>query len=154
MPQRSDRFAIFVYGSLQFQDVIEAVSGRRFPAEDAVLHGYRRRRIQNHSFPGIRPDSAEKTQGQILRDVLEADLQVLDAFEGDLYERKTVSVRIGSDRLQTDTEAFAYVIRDEFADWMSAESWDLGWFQKNELRSFIPRCREFRDEILDLVESD
>ena len=154
MPQCSERFALFVYGSLQFQDVIEAVSGRRFPAEEAVLHGYRRRRIQNHSFPGIRPNSAEKTEGQILRDLLGADLQVFDAFEGDLYERKTVSVRIRSDRLQTDTEAFAYVIRDEFADWMSAEPWDLGWFQKNELRSFIPRCREFRDEILDRAKPD
>ena len=146
MPQTRKCDALFVYGSLQIPGIAEIVGGGPFISEPCVLPGYRRRRIRGRTWPGIRPDAEESTAGLLLRDVSEAQLEVFDLFEGDTYERRIVRVRM-RDLAEKEVDAFAYVVRESLADYMSEESWRQKWFEENVLEDFTERCRVFRSEI-------
>lgn len=146
MPQARKCDALFVYGSLQLPGIAEIVGGGSFISEPCVLPGYRRRRIQGRSWPGIRPDSGESTAGLLLRDVSKAQLEIFDLFEGDTYERRTVRVRL-VESAEEEVNAFTYVVRDHVAELMSAKMWCRNWFEENVLRDFTERCRVFRSEV-------
>ena len=146
MPQPLKSDALFVYGSLQMPGIAEIVGGGPFISEPCVLPGYRRRRIQGRSWPGIRPDSNESTPGLLLQGVSASQIEVFDLFEGDTYERRRVQVRL-LNRADEKIDAFAYVVRDHLAGYMSAEIWEPEWFKENVLQGFAERCRIFRSEI-------
>ncbi|MCH2188017.1 gamma-glutamylcyclotransferase [Myxococcota bacterium] len=146
MPQNQKSHSLFVYGSLQIPSIAEIVGGGPFISEPCVLPGYRRRRIQDRPWPGIRPDSGERTSGLLLRDVSATQIDVFDLFEGDTYERRTVRVRL-LDSAEEELNAFAYVVQDHLSGCLSDEIWDPKWFKKNFLEDFTERCRIFRSEI-------
>ena len=43
--------------------------------------------------------------------------------------------------------AFVYLIRDEHADLMSDERWDLRGFRDDALRLFLDQCRAFARDV-------
>ncbi|KAK4868757.1 hypothetical protein LT330_006959 [Penicillium expansum] len=76
--------------------------------QPAILHGYRRHRVQDADYPGIvavsKPkvdteDSAPKTNGgtsvvgTLVSGLTDGDVHRLDRFEGSEYEKKPVTVR-------------------------------------------------------------
>ena len=146
MPQPRKRDALFVYGSLQMPGIAEIVGGGPFISEPCILPGYRRRRIQGRSWPGIRPDTQESTQGLLLQGISASQIEVFDLFEGDAYERRRVQVRL-LDSAEQRIDAFTYVVRDHLAGYMSDEIWDPEWFKQNILQDFTERCRVFRSEV-------
>jgi len=82
------RHALFVYGSLQVDEVMEAVTGRRFSGRPAILPGHRRRLLVGRSYPGVVPDPGESTPGIVFEGLASDDLEILDLFEGEPYERR------------------------------------------------------------------
>ncbi len=144
------RHALFAYGSLQVEEVMEAVTGRRFAARPARLPGHRRRQLHGCSYPGVRADIAESTDG-VLFEGLDADvIGILDLFEGEPYERRRVTVgSVGASGrpARLHEGVFVYVIRDEHAQLMSDRPWRLEGFRSEALDRFLAECRAFREAL-------
>ena len=84
--------AIFTYGSLLFTEIMQAVTGKLFPSQSAVLRDYARYRVRGANYPGIVPAPGLSVEGQLYQDVDQAAVEHLDFFEGDLYRRISVDV--------------------------------------------------------------
>lgn len=99
---------LFVYGSLMFPEVFSIVLGRTVQNEDlsdATLTGYRRIAVPGRTYPTGIVSSGSLIRGKLIRDLSDADLERLDAYEESFYVRKTVDVQTSKGM----EEAFAYI---------------------------------------------
>lgn len=117
---------LFVYGTLQDPRVIQAVTGRLFPAVPATLRGYCRYRVNDADYPGVREDACASVEGLLLQEVDSASLAALDAFEGEYYQRREVEVVMASG---IAGRCFCYVIHEQWLHLLSDEPWTLEEFQ-------------------------
>jgi gamma-glutamylcyclotransferase (GGCT)/AIG2-like uncharacterized protein YtfP len=130
---------IFVYGTLQIDAVMQAVTGRRFEGAPATLDGYTRRRLRERTYPAVVPEADARTEGVVFRGLDDDALARLDVFEDVLYERLRLPVRTGD--AQTE-DAWVYVLAAEHAGWLSDEPWDLDEFVREHGDAFLAACRE------------
>jgi len=87
--------SVFVYGTLTSQELVVALTGRRFPSCPATLEGYARVFPEAlGGFPNIVPRAGEVVTGLLLENIDTASLRALDAYEdtGRLYCRQPVEV--------------------------------------------------------------
>jgi gamma-glutamylcyclotransferase (GGCT)/AIG2-like uncharacterized protein YtfP len=131
---------VFAYGTLQFPEVVQAVTGRRFPWEPAVLDGYERRRVRGRDYPGIIVARGRHAAGQLYRDVDARSVTLMDRFEGALYERDRVIVTTADGAPVT---ADVYVVPPSRGHALSAEPWDGERFAAEHLAVFVESCRRF-----------
>jgi catechol 2,3-dioxygenase-like lactoylglutathione lyase family enzyme/gamma-glutamylcyclotransferase (GGCT)/AIG2-like uncharacterized protein YtfP len=124
---------VFAYGTLEIAELVEAVAGRRFPGEPALLPGYARSMVRGTAHPAIAPAAGASTPGTLYSEVDAASLAALDRFEGELYERLEVAVRTASG----EQRAFAWVLREERRDLLSGEPWDRERFVVEHLRAWL-----------------
>ncbi len=130
---------IFAYGTLLFDDVMEAVVGRRFEGVPARLHGYERRRVQARSYPAIVGAEEKITQGIVFSGLDEETLARLDVFEGSSYVREWVT-------LETGAGAWAYVVAPGKEHLLSQQPWDPDDFLLEHGEAFLESCKRFREE--------
>jgi hypothetical protein len=121
--------------------VLEALTGRRFASEPAVLDGFARFLLRGRSFPGAVPRPGASTPGRLYHDLDPSSLALLDDFEGDLYRRRRVAVRIAAGPAR---EAFAYLLADGSAALLSSRPWERERFEAEDLHGYLERCRAFR----------
>ena len=124
---------VFAYGTLEFAELVEAVAGRRFPSEPALLEGFARSMVRGAEYPGIAPAPGARTPGILYSGVDAAALAALDRFEGELYERREVVVRTASG----ETAALAWVLREESRHLLTGEPWDRERFAAHHLRAWL-----------------
>ena len=86
---------LFAYGTLMWPEVMEALLGRRPEGIPAVLAGYRRLRLKAKHYPVMVAASGAAVEGTLYTGLSEKDFEVLDAFEGEEYDRETVSLGSG-----------------------------------------------------------
>lgn len=86
------RHGLFVYGTLQLPEKLQSLLGRVPSLEPATLHGYRCGLVARADFPGIVPQADAVVNGQVLAPLSQAELDILDQYEGELYQRVRVSV--------------------------------------------------------------
>ena len=141
MSARGGGAALFAFGSLQIAEVMEAVTGTRFPGRPAVLPGHRRRRLRGLSYPGLLPDPDEETDGVLFCGLGVHDLRVLDLFEGDGYDRREAEVVLHDGTRRT---AFVYVTAAHCAHRLSDQVWSVDAFRATGLADFLETCRAFR----------
>ena len=134
---------LFVYGTLQLPEVMEAVTGRRFPDSEATLRGYLRRRLEARTYPGIVPREGEETPGRLYRQIDPRSLARLDVFEDRIYDRRRVQARTAGGAL---VEAWAYVLAEPYAYLLSSEPWDARDFLARHRDAFLQSCKRFREE--------
>ena len=99
---------LFIYGSLLFDDVFEAVTGVRLQSQPATLREFGRYRVAGASYPAIVPEAGASTTGAIILDVDLATIAALDRFEGDMYERCRVQVMLPAGG-RVDAETYVFV---------------------------------------------
>jgi len=131
---------VFTYGTLQFPEVMHAVTGRYFPSEPAVLDGYERLRVRGHPYPGIIVAPGRQAAGQLYGDVDTRAVVLMDRFEGALYEREQVMVTTAHG---VPVNADVYVVPPSRRDALSTEPWDRDGFVAEHLAEFIESCRDF-----------
>lgn len=138
--QGSAEDRLFAYGTLIHPDVMHAVTGRRLASRPASLTGFRRVRVRGERYPGIVPDAGSRTEGRLYEGLDEGLLEQLDAFEGDLYERRAVAVR------STDGAVWAvtYVVPRCNRARLEPGPWDEARFLREDLPGFVARCRGVR----------
>ena len=124
---------LFAYGTLQLPDILEAVLGLRWQGAPALLPGYARYRVRGKPYPAIVPEPGGNVAGLLYPGVRAAELEHLDRYEGELYERHALSVRVdGATRA-----AVAYVLGEQHRALLSNESWELGAFEREHLTEYL-----------------
>jgi gamma-glutamylcyclotransferase (GGCT)/AIG2-like uncharacterized protein YtfP len=115
---------------------MRAVTGKTFAGQKAQLACYKMRRVKGAEYPGIVDCETESVSGVLYAEVDEQSMRVLDAFEGEEYERKEVVVKLDSGE---ELKAFAYVIRPQYRSRLSDAPWDFEAFMQTELQAFMAR---------------
>ena len=124
----------FVYGTLMFDAVWDALIRNNYRKIDARLDGYVRLCVRGEVYPGMVARDGRAVHGILVKSVSVADIEVLDRFEGDCYIRKQVRVA-SSDREWYDAQT--YVFRDEKRFMLSRSEWRVEDFGGEGLRKFM-----------------
>jgi gamma-glutamylcyclotransferase (GGCT)/AIG2-like uncharacterized protein YtfP len=133
--------AVFAYGTLLFPAVMEAVTGRRFGTREAELAGYARRRLRRRIYPAAVASPGACVAGRLYEGVDAPTLARLDRFEGELYERRRVSVA-PAEGGEVSAELYVLVAahRGELLD----DPWDPEEFASAHLGAYLRSCAAFR----------
>ncbi len=115
--------ALFCYGTLQLPENIFQLTGRLYKAQRAQLQGYAIYRVRGNAYPGIVSCEGGQVDGVLYLGISAHDLQEIDRYEGELYERRIVEVRT---RSGTMVMAWAYVVPWMHRRRLSSEGWNLG----------------------------
>jgi gamma-glutamylcyclotransferase (GGCT)/AIG2-like uncharacterized protein YtfP len=115
----------FTYGSLMCADIMARVAGSPAHAEPATLHGYARHPVRGEEYPGMVPAPRGTVSGVLYRALPDAAWARLDAFEGDRYARRQVSVILADGRSKA---AWTYVFKPEHAHLLATGEWDFAAF--------------------------
>ncbi|PTD96090.1 gamma-glutamylcyclotransferase family protein [Pseudothauera lacus] len=126
----------FTYGSLMCADIMAAVCGASHVARPARLYGFRRHPLRGEHYPAIVPCPTEVVNGVLYSAVDDAALARLDAFEGALYQRTTVSVEDGTGGL---VAAETYVLVPAHSGLLAPGEWDFDAFLQHHKASFCAR---------------
>ena len=138
--------ALFAYGTLQVPEILEALCGRALRGLPAQLEGFARGRIRDRVYPGVAPRSGATTSGRVYLDLREADLAVLDAFEGELYDRRPLAVSpLDGSRA---VPAWVYVLAPTAEPLLRDEAWDLAGFERAHAPRYVQRCRALRAQLV------
>lgn len=130
--------ALFVYGTLIFPKVMEAVCGEVPSSIAARLPGYRRYQVQDQIYPAVEPAPNDEVDGILYRDVAQSILKRLDRYEGREYRRLRLHVIHGR-----GAQAFAwvYLLRRPGCAGNTAQDWSAADFKSRHLGRW---CRQLR----------
>lgn len=117
----------FAYGTLMSVEVMREISGCRISPIPGMLRGYRRFGVKAAYYPAIIPCSNSFVEGAIYQNLPDSAWKLLDAFEGDVYARKTVNIEFRGTR---NIFADAYVLKPEYQHCLEADDWDFIDFMK------------------------
>lgn len=124
-PPFSPHRDLFTYGSLMCAEIMAEVVGARLRSTPAVLAGYRRFLVQDEHYPGVVAAPAGTVAGLVYHGITGEGWARLDRFEGAMYDRRPVTVR-----LESGVEALVdcYLFRPEFAHRLTTTEWDYAAF--------------------------
>lgn len=108
-------------------------SGTRLSAVPATLPGYRRLRVRGEHYPAVVPDADTQVEGVVYLNVPEAAWARLDQFEGEMYSREIVQIRLAD---STTIPAETYVFQASFTDCLDDTAWDFTNFLREGKESF------------------
>ena len=124
---------LYTYGTLQVAAIIELIVGRPLRGVAARLDGYARYRVADRVYPAIVEAPGAEVPGVLYSGLDTAELDRLDVYEGDLYERRDVSVWVGPARVSAAT----YIARPELQHRLSSEPWDFAGFLRDHLDGYL-----------------
>lgn len=135
---------VFVYGSLQAEEVVKVLLKRIPQTLSATLDNYQRFSIKERVYPAILPVEDKKVTGKVLSGITDPELLVLDAFEDVEYERRTVDVTLTdtSEKLQV----YTYVWCNSTDPDLYGE-WDLEEWKKVHMKDFVKMTMGFAEEL-------
>ncbi len=135
------RINTFVYGSLMFDAVWDALISADYPKLNARLDGYARRCVRGEVYPGLAEAEDGVVNGILVIGVTTGDVHVLDRFEGGYYSRRPVIVSTEEHGL---VSAETYVFRSEAGLLLSDRDWSVDEFRENGLRIFLRQYKGFQ----------
>lgn len=124
---------LFAYGTLMCEEIMYEVSGCHLKYEPGTLSGYGRRSVDGEDYPAITADRESAVDGLVYLDVPGSAWDRLDRFEGEMYERRKVTVAMNS---QTVLSADTYVIHPLYLDRLGQSEWNFDAFIRNGKASF------------------
>ena len=127
---------LFTYGSLMFDEVWQRVVRGQYRSSIETLRGYARHQVRDEDYPAVirAPGAEALLQGRLWWDVDAADVARLDAFEGEDYERISVTTESGA-------QAGLYLYRRS-GRVLQAE-WDPKHFERETMARFLARYPGF-----------
>ncbi|TKA68862.1 hypothetical protein B0A49_06165 [Cryomyces minteri] len=111
----------------------------------AILPSYERHRVRHADYPAIIPHAHSAVRGTVVTGLTDADIWRLDIFEGDDYERVTVTAKIlvevgdetGKGNVQGEevrVETYVWIAGEEM---LEKGEWDFAEFQKEKIGRWI-----------------
>jgi gamma-glutamylcyclotransferase (GGCT)/AIG2-like uncharacterized protein YtfP len=130
----------FTYGSLMCADIMADVTGQAVAGQPARLAGYVRHPVADEDYPGLVPDPSGMVDGILYPGLSAAALARLDAFEGEMYERRRLRVNpVGGG----EAEAWCYIFRDQYRGRLLDGDWDFAAFLGGGKARFLARYMGF-----------
>ncbi|RZC56905.1 hypothetical protein C5167_015761 [Papaver somniferum] len=107
---RQNLHNVFVYGSLLADDVVRALLNRVPQNSPAILDNFKRFSIKGRVYPAILPVENTKVTGRVLLDITDSEIEILDIFEDEEYERSSVDVSLidTSNKVRSYTYVWVY----------------------------------------------
>ena len=133
-----DPDALFVYGSLLFPEVLQALLDRvpnRVPASAA---GWRVTALPGRVYPGLVRAQSEAA-GLLMTDLTPPEWDTLDAFEDQLYQLQRLALSDGR-------AGWAYVCGDIIQT--PPDDWDPQQFAVRDLAAYVGGCIAWRQRYL------
>jgi gamma-glutamylcyclotransferase (GGCT)/AIG2-like uncharacterized protein YtfP len=124
--QRGD---LFVYGTLQFPEVLRTLLGRIPDGDRVALSGWRAAALARRPYPGLVQADATVT-GMLLTGLSAAELVTLDEYESGPYDLRQLSLTDGR-------PAWSYVWTEATA--VLESDWSADEFATEHLPSFVVR---------------
>lgn len=131
---------LFTYGTLQIPEVMQAVTGKKFPSFDAVLDDYCRYSIRDEIYPAVIAETGASVCGRLYSGLDWPVLKILDVFEDNIYIRREIDVTTMGDNI---IKAHVYVLSDQHREILSEEPWELEHFTHDYLDKYLTVCRKF-----------
>ncbi|KAK9052760.1 hypothetical protein SSX86_029390 [Deinandra increscens subsp. villosa] len=137
---------VFVYGSLLANDVVQVLLNRLPQTSTAILNGYHRFSIKGRDYPAILPVENKKVTGRVLIGLSATELDILDMYEDDEYDKRIVDVSLldASEVLQ----AYAYVWANSTDPDLYGE-WDFEEFKESKLKDYLEMTKNYVQELED-----
>jgi len=131
---------LFAYGTLMCEDIMREVTRYSLASVPGILAGFSRLLVKNELYPAIFYDQEGSVEGLVYRDVPLLAWQRLDRFEGDIYVRTSVPVRLNNDKIViSDT----YVLQENFRDLLDTVDWNFSEFLSKNKDEFLCRYKGF-----------
>ena len=115
-------------------DIMWKISGSKLVQLPGILKGFSRRVVKGELYPAIIADSENCVQGIVYTDVSESAWSRLDDFEGEMYDRRRVTIELLSG---TAILADAYICKHAFLHCLDAKDWDFEEFVKKGKAGFL-----------------
>lgn len=131
---------LFVYGTLRFDPILNALLGRVPALQPARLLGRRIAALPDRVYPGLVAAADGVAAGFLLTGLTESDWRVLDAFEDQEYDLRPVPAHAGDRELY----AWTYV----WTDPVLGTEWSAEEFAAEHLPSYLAQCAEWRRNTL------
>ncbi len=110
------------------------VTGLDLQGEPATLEGFRCGLVRDEVFPAIQPAPGHCVQGAIYQPITAPAWSRLDRFEGAIYKRQAVSIRLANGRT---VSAETYVIAPAHIHLLTDHEWDFDHFSLHDKSRFI-----------------
>lgn len=126
-------FNVFCYGTLEFDSVMQKVTGTLFTPESATLIDYARYMVKGAPYPAIIHEPGAVTDGTLFRGLNVQQMYMMDEYEGSLYDR------IDSEVLAAKGELIPvqiYVVPSSRQHYVSSQAWNRNEFELLYLKSF------------------
>jgi len=130
---------LFVYGTLIFAPVIEAVTGRPHKGQTAKLHNFAAYKVVGDVYPGIWHLAGVTTDGILYQDISSEDLEILDRYEGEEYNRELLEVETEDGNMH---RAWVYTYRPAYHHMLSETPWNAEFFNESELESYVAKLKQ------------
>lgn len=129
----SKQFNVFCYGTLEFDAVMQKVTGATFPAETATLIDYARYMVKGAPYPAVVHEPGAVTEGTLYRGLNAHHIQMMDEYEESLYERIESEVLTAKGEL---VKAIIYVVPASRKHFVGKEPWNKEEFAQLYLKHF------------------
>ena len=147
--RQADRpVSLFSYGMLMWPDVMHALTGQRFESREARLDAHVRLCVAGADYPGVVPRRGAATEGRLYDAVDAESLALLDEFEGEMYERVELAVRVVGRPEATAARAQVYRVCPANRVLITPITWQPERYERDRLRAAVAGCEEFRAEYL------
>lgn len=123
---------LFVYGTLQYPEILQKLTGKNFVSKPAVLNNYMRHKVKHAEYPAIVPKPGAQTMGLLIENVDDLSLRAIDFYEGNEYEKTVVTVFTEN----TVMDAFTYTWIGGNKN-LEEDDWDKNNFEKNFLQLYL-----------------
>lgn len=132
---------LFAYGTLELPELLRALTGQTYQSMPALLQEHRRAMVRDRGYPAVTPARAAALRGRLYLDLSEASWRIVDAFEGDEFERRSVVVL---DSRGERIPAQVYVLRQGLNHLLTSEVWDMRRFRKQHFARYLAACTDLR----------
>jgi gamma-glutamylcyclotransferase (GGCT)/AIG2-like uncharacterized protein YtfP len=114
-------------------DVLREVVGLQLAGGWGSVEGYARKCVRGEHYPALFPASGGKGRGVFYPGISKLGWELLDEFEGDMYERQKVDVMLeGGGKVV----AWTYVILPAYLNYVTNADWDFQRFLRNGIAPF------------------
>ncbi|KAK1438229.1 hypothetical protein QVD17_04035 [Tagetes erecta] len=146
----SNTHTVFVYGSLLADDVVQILLNRVPQTSPAILNNYHRFSIKGRVYPAILPVENKKVTGRVLIGLSGTELDILDMYEDDEYDKRVVNVSLldASEVLQ----AYTYVWGNSTDPDLYGD-WDFEEFKESKLKDYVEMTKSYVQELEDTTTS-
>jgi glycerol uptake facilitator protein len=136
--RRAPDAPLFVYGSLQFADVLRALLHRVPRHAPVEVYGWRAAALPGVEYPGLVPaPPVSKVSGVILVGLEPSEWEILDAFEDPVYHLTLITLADGQ-------QAWTYTCADSTS--ILDPDWSAGSFADHYLAGYVHRCTVWRQQ--------